>query len=163
MADSAAVGGIEPRSAASMELKELARRCVADPSLERFFRDEEPDDPHGPARWTPAHLERYARVLAADGTLERRRTVTGIARTDRRSHSPREAEEDSDSEEDDEVLEQSFQAKMRVVGKTGRRLVLTRASLDSSKALAGAVQGAGDLPDKKAAAEAKGPLAPVLE
>ena len=66
------------------DLKALAQRCLPDPTLERFFRDEESEE--GPARWTPVHLERYARVLAADGTLERRRTVTGIARTDRRSH-----------------------------------------------------------------------------
>ena len=48
-------------------LKALAQRCLPDPILERFFRDEESEE--GPARWTPVHLERYARVLAADGAL----------------------------------------------------------------------------------------------
>ena len=38
------------------DLKELAKRCVPDPTLERFFRDEESEE--GPARWTPSHLER---------------------------------------------------------------------------------------------------------
>ena len=70
----------EPAAEAADDLKELAKRCVPDPILDRFFRDEESEE--GPARWTPVHLERYAKVLAADGTLQRRRTVTGIARTD---------------------------------------------------------------------------------
>ena len=59
------------------DLRALAQRCLPDPTLERFFRDDEPDD--GPAIWTPVHLERYAKVLAADGTLERRYPRVGPA------------------------------------------------------------------------------------
>ena len=86
--------GQAPHADDKDDLKELATRCLPDPTLERFFRDDEPDE--GPARWTPVHLERYAKVLAADGKLERRKTVTGIARTDRRSHSPRDDDVDGD-------------------------------------------------------------------
>jgi hypothetical protein len=134
----------EPAAEAADDLKELAKRCVPDPILERFFRDDESEE--GPARWTPVHLERYAKVLAADGTLERRRTVTGIARTDRRSHSPR----DDDEEEDVETLTTGdFRAKLRAVGKYSGKLKNTRASIDSSQALAAAESGRGDLPDTK--------------
>jgi len=124
------------------DLKALARRCVPDPTLERFFRDEESEE--GPARWTPVHLERYARVLAADGTLDRRRTVTGIARTDRRSHSPR---DDEDEDEVETLTTGDFRAKLRAVGKYSGKLKNTRASIDSSQALAAAESGRGDLPD----------------
>ena len=41
----------EPAAEAADDLKALARRCVPDPILERFFRDDESED--GPARWTP--------------------------------------------------------------------------------------------------------------
>ena len=95
-------------------------RSAACPTLylERFFRDEESDD--GPARWTPVHLERYAKVLAADGTLERRRTVTGIARTDRRSQSS--VEDDVDEDNDEALTTGDFRAKL-----TSRRKVLGKA------------------------------------
>ena len=129
------------------DLRELAQRCVPDPTLERFFRDDEPDD--GPARWTPVHLERYAKVLAADGTLERRRTVTGIARTDRRSQSS--VEDDVDEDRDEALTTGDFRAKLRAVGKYSGKLKHTRASIDSSQALAAAVSGRGDLPDMKTA------------
>ncbi len=125
------------------DLKALAQRCVPDPTLERFFRDEESEE--GPARWTPVHLERYARVLAADGTLERRRTVTGIARTDRRSQSS--VEDDVDDDKDEALTTGDFRAKLRAVGKYSGKLKNTRASIDSSQALAAAESGRGDLPD----------------
>ena len=140
MADDA---GQAPHADDEDDLKALAQRCVPDPILERFFRDDESEE--GPARWTPVHLERYAKVLAADGTLERRKTVTGIARTDRRSQSS--VEDDVDEDKDEALTTGDFRAKLRAVGKYSGKLKHTRASIDSSQALAAAVSGKGDLPD----------------
>ena len=48
----------EAAAEAADDLKALAQRCVPDPTLERFFRDDEPDD-GGPHRGADAAVVRH--------------------------------------------------------------------------------------------------------